>query len=684
MRLAASVLAVHKGYPEMSNSIKVLARGARVKSAASVLLIVAWAALASGCGGGGGASADTGGNPGPDTSAPSVSVTGPTGGAALAGVVALAATASDNVGVAGVQFRIDGANVGAEDTSAPFAFTWNSATVANGPHAITAVARDAAGNTTVSAMLDVVISNAAIQASAMPGIPLPDFCINDVAPAAPAGWPGTEAPGFYYVDVSHPQATDTSNVYGTSGRPRRTVPTTLAAGAVVEMHGGPYTSGSGRIASVASGTAQQPVFIRGANAAARPTIRTQMVMGGAYVILENLAFETLGTAVGSVGFRIVGSVTGVHHACVRDSVFNGPGTDQGNGSVISMTGAPGNLLTDIVVLRNTIQGYGLIGTTLENDYHAIHPSAYVSRIWVLENHAFNLGGDSIQVGGATLNATPGNEQRPSYIYIGGNHFHDNRENSVDVKRADHVVISGNTMHGAKGANSDPGAVVVVHNDPTYVWVLANEIYDANTGVSSTGADGFYVIGNVVHGIHRAQANASGGAADADTAISAHRSGFAIRHYSTANVVVANNTVADSLLGIGADVNSGGSPVWVNNIVADMNLADSGAHYVMTGSVANLATSTWRNNLAHQSGGAVANSPTAFGQASGNLLNIDPLFVNKATRDYRLSAGSPAFDAGLVPDAMAVFQNLYGFAVNVDRDGRSRAQGSAWDLGAYER
>ena len=47
----------------------------------------------------------------------------------------------------GVQFKLDGANLGSEDTSAPYAVTWNTATAANGPHTLSAVARDAAGNT---------------------------------------------------------------------------------------------------------------------------------------------------------------------------------------------------------------------------------------------------------------------------------------------------------------------------------------------------------------------------------------------------------------------------------------------------------------------------------------------------------------------------------------------------------
>ena len=44
----------------------------------------------------------------------------------------MTANASDNVGVAGVQFKLDGANLGAEDTTAPYSIAWNTTTATNG------------------------------------------------------------------------------------------------------------------------------------------------------------------------------------------------------------------------------------------------------------------------------------------------------------------------------------------------------------------------------------------------------------------------------------------------------------------------------------------------------------------------------------------------------------------------
>src|SRR5207237_5545325 len=100
--------------------------------------------------------------PPPDATAPTVSITAPADGTTVSGTsVSVSAAASDNVGVAGVQFKLDGANLGAEKTSAPYSVSWDTTTVSNGTHTLTAVARDAAGNSGTSAPVTVNVSNAA-------------------------------------------------------------------------------------------------------------------------------------------------------------------------------------------------------------------------------------------------------------------------------------------------------------------------------------------------------------------------------------------------------------------------------------------------------------------------------------------------------------------------------------------
>jgi hypothetical protein len=95
----------------------------------------------------------------PDTTPPAVAVTSPLGGATVTSTVSVTASASDNVAVTGVQFFVDSAALGAEDTTSPYAVDWNTATAANGLHDVSARARDAAGNTMLSPAMTVSVSN---------------------------------------------------------------------------------------------------------------------------------------------------------------------------------------------------------------------------------------------------------------------------------------------------------------------------------------------------------------------------------------------------------------------------------------------------------------------------------------------------------------------------------------------
>jgi Domain of unknown function (DUF1929)/Malectin domain/Bacterial Ig-like domain/Bacterial Ig domain len=96
-----------------------------------------------------------------DTTAPTVSITAPTGGSTVSGTVTVSASASDNVGVAGVQFKLDGVILGAEDTTSPYSVSWDTTASSNASHTLTAVARDAAGNATTSSAVTVTVNNTA-------------------------------------------------------------------------------------------------------------------------------------------------------------------------------------------------------------------------------------------------------------------------------------------------------------------------------------------------------------------------------------------------------------------------------------------------------------------------------------------------------------------------------------------
>src|SRR5206468_3428303 len=94
-----------------------------------------------------------------DTTPPSVSITSPAAGATVSGTVPVTASASDNVGVAGVQFKLDGANLGGEVTAAPYSLSSNTTSATNGCHPPLHAARPISGNVTTSAGVTVTVSN---------------------------------------------------------------------------------------------------------------------------------------------------------------------------------------------------------------------------------------------------------------------------------------------------------------------------------------------------------------------------------------------------------------------------------------------------------------------------------------------------------------------------------------------
>jgi formylglycine-generating enzyme required for sulfatase activity len=76
-------------------------------------------------------------------------ITAPAGGATVSGTILCSATVhrGGGIGVAGVQFRVDGADIGSEvhSKAESNSINWDTTTVANGPHTLSVVARDATG-----------------------------------------------------------------------------------------------------------------------------------------------------------------------------------------------------------------------------------------------------------------------------------------------------------------------------------------------------------------------------------------------------------------------------------------------------------------------------------------------------------------------------------------------------------
>jgi Bacterial Ig domain/Chitobiase/beta-hexosaminidase C-terminal domain len=102
-----------------------------------------------------------------DAAAPTVSIITPASGSSFAQGSKIAVTAvavdlgtglSAPSGIASVTFYLDGTTVLATVTNSPYSFSWNTNKIAKGTHKLTAVATDAAGNSTTSAAITISIT----------------------------------------------------------------------------------------------------------------------------------------------------------------------------------------------------------------------------------------------------------------------------------------------------------------------------------------------------------------------------------------------------------------------------------------------------------------------------------------------------------------------------------------------
>jgi chitodextrinase len=101
-----------------------------------------------------------------DTTPPTVAVTSPSSGATLTGTATVSVTATDTSSITGVQLLVDGAPFGLADTVAPYQFSVDTTSLANGAHTLGATATDASANTGAATPVSVSVSNAPSQSGA--------------------------------------------------------------------------------------------------------------------------------------------------------------------------------------------------------------------------------------------------------------------------------------------------------------------------------------------------------------------------------------------------------------------------------------------------------------------------------------------------------------------------------------
>ncbi|MGH8165888.1 MAG: right-handed parallel beta-helix repeat-containing protein [Woeseiaceae bacterium] len=281
-------------------------------------------------------------------------------------------------------------------------------------------------------------------------VPSPDPEPDPSDPTTPSG-PLTSIPNVPFNYTQSPGAVTRSGA----------LPTTLRAGEILAL--GNQTLSDFTLNC--NGTAANPAFVSGGTIRGNDDV---LEVRGSWCIFVNTKFDNiqLRTSGDHLVFRNV-EVTNV--ADKNGSSFGG---------------------SNIVVVDSEIhhnQG---------DDRHGVHVPSGANSIWILRNHIHHNGGDGFQACHGCSSNPPRN------VYLGGNLFHSDRENAIDFKYIQNVVVSGNTIHSLVSAPADQrwcfddgsgcgtfssgsdGSGIVIGSDggPRNVLITGNEIYDTRNAV----------------------------------------------------------------------------------------------------------------------------------------------------------------------------------------------------------
>ncbi len=395
----------------------------------------------------------------PDTTRPIVTMNSPADGATVSGVITLSAVASDNIGVKGVQFRLDSKSIGGLDTTAPYTITFDTATVGNDTVALSAVATDLSGNQATSSPVTVTIDNGSVPPPPPPPPPpsgtlrVPEdyATIQDAVNAAGNGdtilvGPGTYAGGIL---ISGKSVTLTSH-YQTAGDPSLVNQTIISGGAPAV-----------NVAASAPNTIVEGFHFVGGN-------KSVQFFGNGGQALDNFFDDTGSDA---VSFENVGGVARGNH-------FFSPGDDG-----VDVDAATGNIVIednifefagdDGIEIRNqnytgphvthTIRNNTITGSR-EDGIQIIDYSALSNRSFVIERNLIRASTDA------------------------GLGLMDNGETVEDFRAAsipERVHVFNNTFDGNTYGITGGDNLVAVNNIVSNSAVLGLKNIDASSVVSNT-------------------------------------------------------------------------------------------------------------------------------------------------------------------------------------------------------
>ena len=173
-----------------------------MRSIAAGLLALSSLAAA-GCGGGSASLS------GASATFPTIALLTPTGQQPIAGMTAITAAVQDDHGIASVQFLLDGAPLGPPRTAPPWSFDWDSTSVGDGNHALSATVVDVDSLTSASAPRTVLVQNATVAPLLVAATYLGGSDIDSVRDVA------VDAQGYVYVvgGTASPDFPATSSSY---------------------------------------------------------------------------------------------------------------------------------------------------------------------------------------------------------------------------------------------------------------------------------------------------------------------------------------------------------------------------------------------------------------------------------------------------------------------------------------
>lgn len=512
------------------------------------------------------------------------------------------------------------------------------------------------------------------------GIPTPPFGTTETAPARPSPWTSDTA-GYYYIDQS--TGTDSGRTYGNPTAPRLTIPTTLSAGAYVEVHGTYATNHSTPINC--AGTSGSPCWIMGQNTATRPTITGFFYVGGSYTILQYLTFEPT-SAAGKWATILTtnGDTTRGDHLVLRHSEITGNGSDSGGLGVFDAAAAGGQP-TYVVVWNVSIHDAGDYTNDIgDNDYHCL-TTTYSHHIWFVGNDLTRCEGDGLQVTGVGPASYDGSLTH--HIYFGLNRSGNHKQNGAWSKFATDVIFSQNYFYTNKASNSSDGVCAGAQYDTDYLWILFNRCYDSDYGfaigsdIDSSLTLNQFFVGNVVWGMTDSAGvyAARSGDGFSNCAFTSRASGNKYYYHNT-----AHNSSGHGFCIPGSPLRS--AAAYYDNILDGVH-ASTGRHFYIDNAATTIVSggNLLAPNYSQNIGGTVTTLAAPQTLSGNSLVRSTAEFANLIGENYHLNNQSAAVNIDTGGNAQALYDSYlsrYGVGIQVNQDGSPRPSG-LYDAGAYE-